>query len=365
MASPLEAGGKKGKKLEPNPKPKLFDIRGMEATDGDEELRRFREDWKREVAARKRADTVLSSTSASSAIVPRPTPSESDFHPSISSPSEVSQSHDDQPGLWPSNLASAVEMYSEAVKHEENGRLDAATQLYKRAFAVDSNVHKAYDRVVKTTLEAEQLTADDLARRVVGLNVAPAHTSGHAKGKDNKPLRLKNDGRTSLDNSRPKIALTHLLSNLTLPDANALLFMPPPRLPAPSDAPAQEQPTNPAVLNALTPIRRLPDELLIHVLLFLIESPNSRRHHRHSHPWSNSNAVTVPDLNEDDHWIAAPRQKSGMIAASHGATNIERFARVCWKARILTLDAGIWRWVALSHIYLIPRDRSTFLPLLP
>lgn len=324
----------------------------MEATDGDEELRRFREDWKREVAARKRADTVLSSASASSStvpvpgLVPRPTPSESDFQPSISSPSEVSQSHGDQPRLWPSNLASAVEMYSEAVALEENGLLDAATQLYKRAFAVDSNVHKAYDRAVKSTLDAEQteqLTAHALAGRVAGLNVAPAHTIGHAKGKDNKPLRLKSDGRISLDKSRSKIALAHLLSNLALPDANTLLFMPPPRLPASSDAPAQEQPTDPTVLNALTPIRKLPDELLIHVLLFLIESPNSRRHHRHSHPWSNSNAVTVPDLKADDHWIAAPRQKPRMIAASHGATNIERFARVCWKARILTLDTGIWR----------------------
>ena len=316
----------------------------MEATDGDEELRRFREDWKREVAARKRADTVLSSASAPSSTVPvLVPPSESDFHPSISSPSEVSKSHDDQPGLWPSNLASAVEMYSEAVALEENGLLDAATQLYKRAFALDSNVHKAYDRAVKTTLEAEQLTAHDLARRVAGLNVAPAHTSGHANGRNNKPLRLNSDGRRSLDKSRSKIALAHLLSNLALPDANTLLFMPPPRLSASSDAPAQEQPTDPAVLNALTPIRKLPDELLIHVLLFLIESPNSRHHHRHSNSWSNSNAVTVPDLNEDDHWTAAPRQKPGMIAASRGATNIERFARVCWKARILTLDAGIWR----------------------
>src|SRR5258706_1509214 len=183
----------------------------MEATDENEELRRFREDWKREVATRKRADTVLSLASPSSSTVPRP---ESDLPPS-----EISQTptHDDQPRLWPSNLASAVEMYSEAVALEQNGLLDAATQLYKRAFAVDSNVHKAYGRAVKSTIDqhqAEQSTANDLARRVAGLNVAPAHISGlaeaeaEAEGQDNKPLRVKRDGTISL-----ALALAHL-SNL-------------------------------------------------------------------------------------------------------------------------------------------------------
>jgi len=331
----------------------------MEATDENEELRRFREDWKREVATRKRADTVLSSASVSSSTVPR---SEPDLQLSISSPSDAS--YDDQNRLWPSNLSSAVEIYSEAVALEENGLLDAATQLYKRAFAVDYNVHKAYDRAVKSTLEkeqaehkqAEQLTAHDLARRVARLNVAHVHTPGVADGKE------QSDGRRSLDNSRSKIALAHLLSNVALPDANALSFMPPLRLPASSDAPAPEQPTDPAVLNALTPIRKLPDELLIHILLFLIESPTSRRHHHYSHARSNSSAVTVPKLGEDDNWFAAPRQKPGLIAASNGATSIEQFARVCWKARVLTLDAGIWRYVGRSQTDANPIDRSTFLP---
>jgi hypothetical protein len=307
----------------------------MEATDENEELRRFREDWKREVATRKRADTVLSSASASSSTVPRPTASESDLHPTISSPSEVS--YDDQPRLWPSNLASAVEMYSEAVSLEEHSLLDAATQLYKRAFAVDPNVHKAYDRALKGASkqhqhqQAEQLTTHDLASPLARLSVTAAHTSDLARS-----VRVRSDDRKSLDNTRPKIA--HL-SNLALPDPIALSFMPPPRLPASSDAPAPEQPTNPAVLNALTPIRTLPDELLVLVLHFLIQSPNSRR----PFPRSNSNALTLPEPGGDDHWFPAPGHKPGMIAASNGATSIERFARVCWKARVITLDAGIWR----------------------
>jgi len=319
----------------------------MEATDENEELRRFREDWKREVSARKRADTVLSSASASSSTVPRPTASESDLHPSISSPSEVS--YDDQPRVWPSNLASAIEMYSEAVALEEHGLLDAATQLYKRAFALDSNVHKVYDRATKSTRtleqqqQAEQLTTpDDLAVCVAGSSVAPAHTPDVSVGKGDNLLRVQVDGRR-LHKSRPRMA--HLLSNLALPDPNALSFMPPPRLPASSDALAQEHLNDPAVLNALTPIRTLPDELLVHVLLFLIESPNPCPHHHHSHRRSNSNPVTLPELSGDNNQFAAPSQKKkpGMIAASNGATSIERFARVCWKARLLTLDAGIWR----------------------
>lgn len=243
-----------------------------------------------------------------------------------------------------SNLDSALEMYTEAVSLEERGLLDAATQLYKRAFAVDSNVHKAYDRAVKSTLnqQAEQNPTDNLAKRVEKLNLVPEHALDVARGNGKTPSRVPRDGRRPLDKSRPKMA--HLLSNLVLPDAKALSFMPPPRLPESSDAPALDQPTNPAALNALTPIRTLPDELLVHILLFLIESPNPR-HHRQS----NSSAVTGhdPGAGEDDHTLSAPRHKPGMIAASDGATSIERFARVCWKARVLTLDAGIWRSVGL------------------
>lgn len=318
----------------------------MEATDENEELRRFREDWRREVAARKRADTVLSSTSSLSTVPNnRPSASESGLHPSISSPSEAS--HDDQPRLWPSKLGSAVEMYSEAVALEERGLLDAATQLYKRAFAVDSNVHKAYGRAVKSTPEwqAEQATNDtndDLAKRVEKLTFERTPASDVSKGKAKGPLHVQSDGRGLSDKSRPKMA--HLLSSLVLPDARALSFMPPPRLAASSDTSAPEQSTHPAVLNALTPIRSLPDELLVHILLFLVESPNSRHHHHHPRP--DSSAMAVPELSEDDDWLAAPRHHTpGVTAAPDGATNIERFAKVCWKARVLTLDPGVWRSV--------------------
>jgi hypothetical protein len=317
----------------------------MEATDENEELRRFREDWKREVVARKRADTVLSSSSAvpESLANNQTTASESGLQPSITSPSEAS--YDDQPGYWPSKLGSAVEMYTEAVALEEQGLLDAATQLYRRAFAVDSNVHKAYYPAVESTLkqQAEQKVGDDWAGRIEKPDGAHAHASGAARGKGKELLRVQRDGKRSLDKSHPKMA--HLLSNLVLPDEKALSFMPLPRLPASSDAPAPEQPTDPVVLNALTPIRALPDELLVHILLFLIESPTSC-HRRHR---SNSSAATVPD-NEDDDWFAVPRRHTpGMRAACDGATNIERFARVCWKARVLTLDASIWRSVGLCQ----------------
>lgn len=306
----------------------------MEATDENEELRRFREDWKREVVARKRADTVLSSSSLSST-------TNDQQAGLISEPS-----YDDHSPLWPSNLSSAVDMYAEAVALEEQGLLDAATQLYKRAFAVDSNVHKAYDQAVKRTLEPQPepgKSADNLAKRVQTVDVAPGLAPDGVERKGKHPVGVRSDARALLDNSRRKMA--HL-SNLTLPDANGLSFMPPPRLPPSSDAAVPNQPTDPAVLNALTPIRTLPDELLIHTLLFLIESSNSR--YSHPHHQSNPSAVTLPDTGEDDDSFAAPnRHDPGMIAASNGATSIERFARVCWKARILTLDVGIWRLVGL------------------
>ena len=299
----------------------------MEATDENEELRRFREDWKREVAARKRADTVLSSSSSLSSIT--------NHEPTTASESGLVSEppYDDHPRLRPSNLASAVEMYTEAVRLEEQGLLDVATQLYKRAFAVDSNVHKAYSRAVKSTLEQRPENADDLAKCAQKLNVASAHAA------DGVERNGRSDGRELLDKSRRKTA--HL-SNQALPDPKGLSFMPPPS----SDAAAANQPTDPAVLNALTPIRTLPDELLIHILLLLIESSNSR--HRHHHRRSNSSAVTLPDPSEDEDWFAAPKpHEPGMIAAADGATSIERFARVCWKARVLTLDVGIWRSVGV------------------
>lgn len=322
--------------------------RRMEATDENEELRRFREDWKREVVARKRADTVLSWSSLSST-------TNDQQAGLISEPS-----YDDHSPLWPSNLASAVEMYAEAVALEEQGLLDAATQLYKRAFAVDSNVHKAYDQAVKFSLEPQPepgKSANNLAKRVQNVDVGPGHASDGVGSKEKHPEGVRSDARALLDKSRRKMA--HL-SNLTLPDANGLSFMPPPRLPPSSDAAVPNQPTDPAVLNALTPIRTLPDELLIHTLLFLIESSNSR--HSHHHHRSNSSAVTLPDIGEDEDSFAAPnRHDSGMMAASNGATSIERFARVCWKARILTLDVGIWRSVG-RYPCDNRRDGTTFRP---
>ena len=223
-----------------------------------DELRRFRESWKRELQERKRLQQSQQDAPPAAALPEQ-----------LSSTSETSSLH--HSGVFHSRN-DALEVYSRAVKHEQAGELDDALRLYRQAFRTDSNVDRLYhlsEQRAARTLEALTLTATTVEENV-----------------ENKAAVLVN----ARSNSVVPVVYTKPTSSALHPErqvsgllASILASFPIPLSFEPGDEGA------PSVL------QQLPDELLVHILSYL------------------------------------------------GASAIERFALVSRKARMITLDATIWR----------------------
>src|SRR6267154_5766860 len=113
-----------------------------------DELRNFRENWKRGVDEKKWLQQSRQDPAEPAAALPEQSPT-----PEASSPhhSGVFRSRND-----------ALEVYSRAVKHEQAGELDDALRLYRQAFRADSNVDRLYhlrEQKAARTLEAIAPTA--------------------------------------------------------------------------------------------------------------------------------------------------------------------------------------------------------------
>ncbi|QRV88722.1 F-box-like protein [Ceratobasidium sp. AG-Ba] len=199
----------------------------------EDELARFREQWKEEVRARTTGEPVAST---------------SEGGPSTSQPSR---------------RRSPVEIYAEAVEKEQRGQLDEALTLYRRAFRLDANVDKAWE-LQNTTKALHSLT------------LAPVESTTTIK----HPVQLHiNVPQTSSHSIRT------LITNF--PPTSELLFAPE----------IEQEPVH---------LTRIPDELLLHILKL----------------------SDVP--------------------------TIERFALVCRRARVLTLDPDLWRDF-VTNTYITPQ----------
>jgi F-box protein 9 len=201
------------------------------------ELARFREEWRAEVRARASVNEEPKS----------PQPAES--------------SHDSP---TPPN---AVELYRKATQAEEQGMLDEALALYRRAFRREPNVDRLFQREETARVKP---TSSSTARD----NLPPAPSITTEVDAITKQLQESNlqlsPGRT--------LELQAVLS--AFPDE--LMFI------------AQDEQTT-------SPLQVLPLEVIVDILMKL---------------------------------------------AYRGDTNaIERFATVCRKARAITLDPHIWRYV--------------------
>ncbi|CAE6464480.1 unnamed protein product [Rhizoctonia solani] len=207
----------------------------------NDELDRFREQWRQEIKERTTGDHSSSTHQPSSSSAP-------------SSPPR------------PRTRQSPIDIYAEAVEREQRGELDQALDLYRRAFRLDPNVDRAYQH--RNAFQA--------------LTLAPVNPSPSQPPKP-EPIHV---AATSTHSIRTLIS--------AFPPASELAF-------SPED---EHQP----VL-----IARVPDELLLHVLKML----------------------DVP--------------------------SIERFALVCRRARVLTVDPDLWRdFVTLTYI---PPQIPTTVPL--
>jgi F-box protein 9 len=224
-----------------------------------DELRRFRESWKRELQEKKKLQQSLQDSAPPAAALPE----------QLSSTSETNPLH--HSGVFrPRN--DALEVYSRAVKHEQAGELDDALRLYRQAFRTDSNVDRLYhlrEQRTTRTLEALALTATTAEENV-----------------ENKAAVLVNAQSNSVV-PKPPSSAPHPEQQVSGLLADILAGFP---------IPLSFEPEDERVSLVL---QRLPDELLVYILSYL------------------------------------------------GAAAIERFALVSRKARVITLDATIWRLLLL------------------
>lgn len=221
-----------------------------------DELRDFREIWNKEVQERKRQQQQDSAD------------------PSTAAPKQTSTSESGAPERFGvSRLRDdALGVYTRAVKHEQADELDEALRLYRQAFRMDSNVDKVYhlrEERAGRTFETTSLTATPPVQHKGKEAVISVRSGSDAVAP--RVAQTKPPSAHHLDRQ-----ISGLLAGIVAGFPRALSF-----------EPEDER--------AWSPLQRLPDELLVHILSHL------------------------------------------------GVAAIERFARVSRKARMITLDATIWR----------------------
>ncbi|KAJ7180737.1 hypothetical protein C8R46DRAFT_1070446 [Mycena filopes] len=237
-----------------------------------EELARFREEWKQEVAKKRLPHTdpppetrpqsnvdyfdIASASSSSGTATPQPGPSSETISgsPTVFTPTSAYFNA----SVFTPTFRNALTLYKRAVELEQNGELDGALRLYRQAFRLEPNVDRAY--------HTQEMLASINEEQTKSL---PESISGETVDQRAKALQ-----RAVVKAGEDAVVLTGTLASLVEEFPPDLLF-------EPED---EEQP------------------LIIMVL--------KRLHH----------------------------------------TSIERFAAVSRKARVLTLDPGIWRdLVVLSY----------------
>lgn len=129
-----------------------------EGTPSDaDELERFRRDWKNEVLHRRTKpeadqDPLAPSLASLSLNAVDPSPASSPTR-TLNDPTR------NLPPLPPPHLrtpASAIAVYRDAVEHEQSGRLDGALRLYRRAFQLDDQVDRLYDKSERQRLKSPE-----------------------------------------------------------------------------------------------------------------------------------------------------------------------------------------------------------------
>ena len=217
-----------------------------------EELRSFRENWKREVQDKQRSQQ----------------PPQQDTGHSTVSPKQTSASEAEAPHSRPlQSRDDALEVYIRAVRHEQAGELDEALRLYRQAFRMNPVVDRVYNL-------GEQRAAR--ARKAVGPEMELKAVKAFGPGGATSGVAHTHPKLASSTVHHPDRHISGVLARIVAEFPDALSFEP-------------EDEKAPLFL------QRLPDELLVHILRYL------------------------------------------------GTTAIERFARVCRKARVITLDTTIWR----------------------
>jgi len=259
----------------------------VEINTREEELARFREQWKAEV--RQKQQQQQGCTSAAQPVVaqtpvaePSTTPVrttirskaqarhgrehsiEDPLHPAAASIPTISITQ--EPTALPRNLQSAVSVYGRAVEAEQRGHLDEALDLYRKSFRMDPNVDKAYHRALMLEITA-------------GTQTLTMGASGSGKEKESgwfsSPGHVRNDSPPA---KVPHLTIAALLASFS--PSNVFEFV------------AEDEKLG-------VPFARFPDEIVVLVL----------------------------------------RQ----FARARDIASLERFGTINKKARLVSLDQSLWR----------------------
>jgi F-box protein 9 len=126
-----------------------------------DELERFRREWKNEVLHRQTRPTTHEDHSLSPPSLDKLSLNAVSSSPETSPTRPLHDPTRQLPPLPPPHLrteASAIAVYREAVEHEQTGKLDGALKLYRRAFQLDDQVDRLYDRSERHRVHSPETT---------------------------------------------------------------------------------------------------------------------------------------------------------------------------------------------------------------
>lgn len=107
---------------------------------GDDELERFRREWRQDLARKGKAEQNVpaeaGSVHASTSRVDATSPASPKTSPKTS-PKATFQSLANKPSQVADPLQHALQLYTDAVEHEQAGKLNEALILYRKAFKLD------------------------------------------------------------------------------------------------------------------------------------------------------------------------------------------------------------------------------------
>lgn len=284
--------------------------------------------------------------------------------PTVAQPSQVPRTSSNSLGAPLRLMQRAVKEYAQALGSERKGDLDDALVHYRKAFKLDSNADKLYDRASKALqLETEAastgrlhslhremlIETDDVRRsifkaldmedhRFVALQEQASATdqivsSAPAPPKISSPTSKK-PAKDRAQNNGDRLGW--IIERLSLEaggtrDFDQVNFVP-------------EDEESPVLLS------RLPEEVLLHILT-QVAAPKGHRGEKVPRGGShagNGNALQAHEAAVDANRHLADTEKSsfagvGVILAGPDYMSIEQLGRTCWKFRLLTRTWSIWR----------------------
>ncbi|GAA5963649.1 hypothetical protein JCM3765_003530 [Sporobolomyces pararoseus] len=375
----------------------------------EDELARFRREWQEETKRR----------GTSSTAAPPSEPSTSTRLPQPRSPTQVTSPRSKRKSLEPVDALqqqlegtrldnqvpverekerpqSALDLYSEAVKSEQEGRLNDALVNYRSAFRLDPDVDKMWNRVttaaqaraIRSGKEPSNSTSTEFRfERTVQLGPDYEASKEH---RSKEEAHEETGGKIDKSSTHPS-STSFLLHSLVksfaenpyerkrqskqAPTSPSSEHPPLPLSPSLDDQKQKELPSmtpEEALANLHfiradedkpLPLANLPHEVLLLVLKHVVLSPmlappkaRDNAEDSGNAPFRSKRAPKKRTLKEEMLFLEADLELEEVDREwKSDVESLERFARVCRAARIVTLDSTLWR--ALGRRTYVPAQQ--------